>query len=217
MARHADRRRVLLGSNRRSLPPEPVRPNYVRPARSCPRRSSTSADAGPRGAGTTSAPDRGDLLGFSPAEWIDNSSLWLNRLHPEDRDRVIAAEAEAANSIFDGSASEYRMIHRDGRVVWIRDDAVLVTDHTGHARWHGVLSDITEQKLAEDAARAASGATGRCGQARRACAGGCAPGRPDAGGSQFRRPDPRRRGGRGDGARARDGMSRAARGGGLER
>ena len=39
--------------------------------------------------------------------------------------------------------------HRDGDLVWIRDDAVLVQDSDGTERWHGVLSDISEQKQAE--------------------------------------------------------------------
>ena len=47
-------------------------------------------------------------------------------------------------------ASEYRMLHRDGHVVWIRDDSVLVPDRSGALRWHGVMSDITVQKEAEE-------------------------------------------------------------------
>ncbi len=55
-----------------------------------------------------------------------------------------------------GAALEYRMRHRDGHVVWVRDDALLVRDDAllvrdddGARRWHGVLSDITDRKLAE--------------------------------------------------------------------
>ncbi len=149
MARHADRRRVLLRPSRRSLQSEPVRPNYVDLLARVPGVVYV-ADCGAKGRWHYVSPRIQDLLGFSPHEWMDNPSLWLNRLHPEDRDRVIDAEAESANSIFEGSASEYRMVDREGRVVWIRDDAVLVTDDSGRARWHGMLSDITEQKLAEE-------------------------------------------------------------------
>jgi diguanylate cyclase (GGDEF)-like protein len=41
------------------------------------------------------------------------------------------------------------MLHRDGHVVWIRDDGSLHRDSAGRLRWYGVLSDITEQKRAE--------------------------------------------------------------------
>ena len=40
-------------------------------------------------------------------------------------------------------------MHRDGRIVWVRDDALMVEDEDGETRWHGVMSDITEQKEAE--------------------------------------------------------------------
>ena len=45
---------------------------------------------------------------------------------------------------------EYRIIHRDGRTVWILNEAVLVHDDDGQAVfWHGLLTDITERKQAE--------------------------------------------------------------------
>ena len=53
------------------------------------------------------------------------------------------------------------------RVVWIRDDAVLVRITTGRERWHGVLSDITEQKQAEaelEPQRRSAGRGGRLGE-----------------------------------------------------
>ncbi len=48
-----------------------------------------------------------------------------------------------------GGAAEYRLLHRDGHTVWVRDDALLVRDDRGLICWHGVMSDITEQKQAE--------------------------------------------------------------------
>ena len=42
------------------------------------------------------------------------------------------------------------MVHRDGRTVWIRDDAVLAHADDGELRWHGMLSDITDRKAVED-------------------------------------------------------------------
>jgi signal transduction histidine kinase len=51
---------------------------------------------------------------------------------------------------------EYRSITKDGRVVWLRDHAVLVHGGPGEpSYWHGFVIDITEQKLAEQAIREA--------------------------------------------------------------
>ena len=41
------------------------------------------------------------------------------------------------------------MLHRDGRTVWIRDDAVLAHGEDGQIRWHGMLHDVTERKAVE--------------------------------------------------------------------
>ena len=86
------------------------------------------------------------ILGFSPQEWMDDPGLWSRQMHPDDRRRVFEREDElVAPTIPD----EYRMLGRDGRVVWVRDEAALVNDGHGGARWHGVISDITDRKLAE--------------------------------------------------------------------
>jgi diguanylate cyclase (GGDEF)-like protein/PAS domain S-box-containing protein len=89
------------------------------------------------------------ILGFTEEEWRANPRLWAERLHPEDRERVMNEEARGGSGESAAGALEYRMIRRDGAVVWIRDDAVLVRGEDGTNRWHGVLSDVTEQKQAE--------------------------------------------------------------------
>ncbi|MFI4990305.1 MAG: putative bifunctional diguanylate cyclase/phosphodiesterase [Solirubrobacterales bacterium] len=86
------------------------------------------------------------ILGFSPEEWLADIGLWARQVHPEDRELVFAREEELAEP---GTADEYRMLHRDGRIVWVRDEAVLLTDEHDRTRWHGVMLDITDRKLAE--------------------------------------------------------------------
>jgi diguanylate cyclase (GGDEF)-like protein/PAS domain S-box-containing protein len=83
-------------------------------------------------------------LGFRPDEWCADPELWAARLHPDDRERVLREEADPQAREL--GASEYRMLHRERRVVWIRDDALLVRDRDGRWRWHGVLSDVTDRK-----------------------------------------------------------------------
>jgi diguanylate cyclase (GGDEF)-like protein/PAS domain S-box-containing protein len=86
------------------------------------------------------------ILGFSPEQWLEDAGLWARQVHEDDRELVFAREEELTEP---GTADEYRMRHRDGRTVWVRDEAVLLTDEEGRMRWHGVMLDITDRKLAE--------------------------------------------------------------------
>ncbi len=89
------------------------------------------------------------ILGISPEEWYADGGLWTRSLHPDDRERVLAENAriDAAREPF---SMEYRMISRDGRVVWIRDEGVLLEREGSLPAWHGVMLDITELKKAEE-------------------------------------------------------------------
>ncbi len=92
-----------------------------------------------------------EILGVTPAEWIeDPQGNWLGRIHPEDRDMVEAVNAQAERTGEPYSA-EYRMFAKEGRLVWIRDEAVLVRDDTGKPKyWQGVMTDITARREAEN-------------------------------------------------------------------
>ena len=82
------------------------------------------------------------MLGYTPEEWMGDASRWKRSLHPLDRDRVVAA-CDRANESREPFAAEYRMLHRDGRVVHIRDVAVLVRGSDGHPLcWQGVMTDV---------------------------------------------------------------------------
>jgi PAS domain S-box-containing protein len=91
-----------------------------------------------------------EILGITPEEWMaDPAANWLERIHPDDRLEVESAnrQAELTGEPF---SMEYRMTSRDGRLVWISDEAVLVRDAEGEpAYWQGVMSDITERTEAE--------------------------------------------------------------------
>ena len=95
------------------------------------------------------------LLGYTQEEWMNNALLWVDLLHPEDRERVVES-CDAANLRSEPFRAEYRMIARDGRVVWMRDEAVLVRGSGGQPLcWQGIMMDVTLQKQAE-AARSSS-------------------------------------------------------------
>ena len=90
------------------------------------------------------------ILGFTPEEWCADPGLWASRLHPDDAERVLAPGAGLRRRRLTlTSPVEYRLLHRDGHAVWVRDDAVMREGPDGVRRWHGVMSDITEQKDAE--------------------------------------------------------------------
>ncbi len=95
------------------------------------------------------------ILGFRPDEWKEGRNIWLDQLHPEDRGRVLS-EVNASHASGDPFSSEYRMITRDGCVVWIADHAVVVRDGEGKPVFlQGVMFDISGRKRAEEALRRA--------------------------------------------------------------
>jgi PAS domain S-box-containing protein len=93
------------------------------------------------------------LLGYTPEEWTSRPELWWDGLHPDDRGAALEDEQESARP--GGQLrSEYRLRRRDGRWVWVRDEATVIENEHGELRFQGVLLDITERKRAEAEARA---------------------------------------------------------------
>jgi diguanylate cyclase (GGDEF)-like protein/PAS domain S-box-containing protein len=95
------------------------------------------------------SPQVEEILGYSPEEWMADPGLWARQLHPDDRERALAQETRKTLGDRDPPPIDYRMITREGEVVWILDEAVLEPDGEGTPVWHGVLYDITERKIAE--------------------------------------------------------------------
>jgi diguanylate cyclase (GGDEF)-like protein/PAS domain S-box-containing protein len=96
------------------------------------------------------SPQIQDLLGYSPREYVETPGLWVETTHPEDRERVLA-EVARTDETGEPFRMEFRKIARNGRVLWIRDEAVLVKDAEGNPLyWQGILLDITERKEAEE-------------------------------------------------------------------
>jgi PAS domain S-box-containing protein len=76
------------------------------------------------------SPQIADLVGYTAEEWIADSNFFATVLHPDDRERVLAG----FTSMHDSGAAfecEYRLVARDGRIVWIHDAAVVVRDEQG--------------------------------------------------------------------------------------
>ena len=103
---------------------------------------------GERGESLYVSPQVSSMLGYSAGEWLAQPDLFFQLVHPEDRDRVTdeIAEASAATTPL---RSEYRMLSRDGRVVWVRDEAVTVRDDDGRPLYvQGFLLDVSERRQA---------------------------------------------------------------------
>ena len=94
------------------------------------------------------------VLGYGPAEYLDNPEFWQERVHPDDRERV---EAEV-NTLFDVGRQtlEYRFRRQDGSYCWVNDEQHLVRDEAGAPlEVVGSWSDISARKAAEEAEDAA--------------------------------------------------------------
>jgi two-component system, cell cycle sensor histidine kinase and response regulator CckA len=99
------------------------------------------------------SPQIESMLGFSPGEWLSDPANWINRVHDEDRESVLAVE-ERFQKNRDLFQAEYRMLARDGRVLWFRDEAVMLPTAEDHpCLMQGVMYDITEHKRLEDQLR----------------------------------------------------------------
>jgi PAS domain S-box-containing protein len=95
------------------------------------------------------SPQVESLLGVTPAEYLADPNLWDKLLHPDDRERAIHEYVDAIQGA-DRFTSEYRMVARDGRILWIRNETEILRDETGSPTLvQGVMFDITDRKRAE--------------------------------------------------------------------
>jgi PAS domain S-box-containing protein len=90
-------------------------------------------------------------LGFSQEEWLEDPIRWYQQIHPDDKQRW---SVEAAQMFLSGTPlrSAYRVMARDGRVVWFHCEAKMIRRKNGRPWFiHGIAFDITELKRTEEA------------------------------------------------------------------
>jgi PAS domain S-box-containing protein len=88
-------------------------------------------------------------LGYSREEWLEDPVRWYERVHPDDKHRW---STEAAEMFLTGKPlrSAYRVMARDGRVVWFQCDARMMKREDGRPWFiHGVAFDISDLKRTE--------------------------------------------------------------------
>lgn len=88
-------------------------------------------------------------FGYPLSDWLENPDIWDRVMHPDDREDVLT-KTRAAMRRGEGIDFEYRVVCRDGRIVWVRDRSCFIKDRNGEPLcWQGVMLDITEHKNAQ--------------------------------------------------------------------
>lgn len=95
------------------------------------------------------SPQVGSLLGIPQHVWLSDPKAWQRFVHPDDVEEAVARFT--AGFAAGGSFSlVYRMVHPDGRIVWIDERAaVLPTEDDHPGLLHGVMIDVTDAREAE--------------------------------------------------------------------
>ncbi|MGE5225661.1 MAG: putative bifunctional diguanylate cyclase/phosphodiesterase [Planctomycetaceae bacterium] len=96
------------------------------------------------------SPQVEDLLGVTPEQWLSDPYCWASHVHPDDYDRVWD---EYTDTIAKGLplAREYRMIHADGTVKTVFEQAYVIPDAQGRPFLvQGVILDVTDRRNADE-------------------------------------------------------------------
>ena len=91
------------------------------------------------------------VLGYAATELNGDISKWVSLIHPDDRTHFLQS-FNRASSAYTSFQTEYRMIRKDGGIVWMRDDGYLADEQKSNRPIHaiGFVRDVTDQKRAEE-------------------------------------------------------------------
>ncbi len=89
-----------------------------------------------------------EILGYTPEEWIDDKSFWADHIHPDDKEWALNFCALKSKQNLNHDF-EYRMIAKNGTVVWLRDIVNVVFEDGKAVSLRGIMIDITKTKEAE--------------------------------------------------------------------
>lgn len=95
------------------------------------------------------------ILGYPAENWF-GPDFWTDHIHPDDRGRAVESCSRLAESL-DQYQFEYRMIAKDGRIVWIQDMVSVIRQNGRPKTLRGFMIDVTDRKEAEGALRDLSG------------------------------------------------------------
>lgn len=89
-----------------------------------------------------------NILGYTPEEWLSDKTFWKDHIYHEDKASVIAFCSEKINNNLDHDF-EYRMIAKDGSIVWLRDIVNVVIENNKAVSLRGIMINITKNKETE--------------------------------------------------------------------
>jgi PAS domain S-box-containing protein len=107
------------------------------------------SDLGVHGQTLYISPQVETMFGDTQTDWLTHPDMWLTRLHPADRDRILPTLNQSFAE-HDVLFQEYRILNRVGEEIWVRDNAIVLADELTHSLlFQGVMFDITAHKQAE--------------------------------------------------------------------
>jgi hypothetical protein len=86
-----------------------------------------------------------DILGYSAEEWISHPTFWLEHIYPEDKESTLQYRFGKNNQNLNHDF-EYRMIAKDGSIVWLRDIVNVIVENGKASTLRGIMIDITKSK-----------------------------------------------------------------------
>lgn len=91
------------------------------------------------------------ILGYTTDEWMSDS-FWQNHIHPGDKEWAMSYCVKCTNEK-KAHEFEYRMIAKDGSIVWLRDIVTVIVENDEAVYLRGIMVDITKQKKVEEISR----------------------------------------------------------------
>lgn len=89
------------------------------------------------------------IIGYTAEEWLLTPNFWQNHIHPDDREETVdyflTKVKEQSNYDL-----EYRMICKDGSIIWVRDMVNVIFKNNNAFSLHGIIIDITKSKNIEN-------------------------------------------------------------------
>jgi PAS domain S-box-containing protein len=106
------------------------------------------AELGVKGQWHYISPQVEAITGYSQDDWLASSRDWMRHIPQEDHAVIEAAEEASVRG--ERFQAEYRIVRKDGAVIWVSDTAVVVSGSDSHPVMEGIIVDITERKLLEN-------------------------------------------------------------------
>jgi PAS domain S-box-containing protein len=106
------------------------------------------AELGLQGEWLYVSPQIETITGYTPEEWLAESRNWTRHVPQEDHEVIRAAEAGCVRG--EKFQADYRIVRKDGSIIWVSDTAVVVSGSDSHPVMEGIIVDITERKALEN-------------------------------------------------------------------